>query len=249
MKRYFELLTLSSGMAGQGYAMTALAEAGSRDPSSWSWFVTRNSDVDALWGRAFRRASGTNAMARVARDWYDTRKPVSPRREYAAQLLRQAINRDDGDGHGEFGYCLLYVHCFHQHNPVELDKERGIAHLIYDSATSPYCEYLLAWYFFRGGIDDRCFDLVRAMALTRATVNRKGHGKDREVLARWIKKFDQMLSAEQKQEVEDLLKRGYPRSDEFRRPAFELLKKVGDLPPNAKFVSAKPLAEDEMWDR
>ncbi|QQL44009.1 sel1 repeat family protein [Sulfuriroseicoccus oceanibius] len=253
--RYGSLLALNAGTAGQKEALRNLAVVSSRpysrldDRSREVLFITSEESGDDLWERACRAGFvDSYYTGNIAQKLYDLHIPKSPRRDYATQLMKRMINRGDPEGHRNLGYCLMYVHGWHRYHPVELNKKRGIAHLIYGSAESHDCECTLAWCYFKGGINDRFLDRVRGVALARATINRRGHGGCETKLRQWIKDEGAKLSAEEKKQVEDLLKRGFPRSDEFRRPAFELLKEVGDLPPNAKFVSAKPLREDEKWD-
>lgn len=118
-----------------------------------------------------------------------------------------------------------------QDSPVR-DKRRGMAHYVYFSPESRNCAPFLAEALVSGRPEDH--DYVHGYA---AAVFALEHGmRSSDYYLKSLKeRARKELDDAQFEEATDLIERGYPGADEFRRPAFEILKDYGDLPEDAEY--------------
>ncbi len=131
--------------------------------------------------------------------------------------------------------CRTYYDRRRNTDPVKQefidDYQRGINHLILQSPRQHASGWLVNLY----SRNDEHRDMIKAYAIS-LSMEKQSRSKDskKEALAR-KKKILRDLDEKQKQAAEALYEEGFPTGEKWRRPAFEALKKIGDISPDYEF--------------
>ena len=173
-----------------------------------------------------------------------TKKPVSPQSKAGAHAIKEFQNYfkhtpDCKHVHLSFGGYLASIG---KHSPKDkIFKYRGIAHLEYMSKDR-YCAYWIAGYYIYHNVTRE--DKIKAAAAAQWALQRdRGQWKKNQL--RWYNKAMKGLNPKEKERVQELIEDGYPHADKYRRAAFELLQKVGDIPAHKKFIGQEEEEDDE----
>lgn len=158
------------------------------------------------------------------------RKGYAKKHQLATELFRRILKNGDCNAHDPFGIQHIQNHEIHQ--GTQEDSNRGFAHLIYHTNHSDYACHTLALYYMSEP-DSPSYNLPKGIATCKNTISRQD-GQHRKDMERWIKQ-ESKLTEEQKAELKQLTKDGFPTAEKFRRPAFKLIQASGDLPDYWKF--------------
>jgi len=164
----------------------------------------------------------------------------------AIKIYRGIIAREpDSDE----AYMELSLHFFYVKADGEAAKElskRWAALYAYRVSSSDYALHCLAWFMRDREILGGKFRApVRAVAaLEYAVTQSNGHWLATQ--KEWLDAERGTLTDAQKDEVRKLIDEGYPHAPKFRREAFEILKKAGDIPADSKFEAFYQASPPQM---
>jgi len=165
-------------------------------------------------------------------------KGYEAKHKEALKLFRGQLKTGVCGAHDSLGMQHLQEH--EEFKGTQKDSDLGFAHLIYHSTHSrDACWYLAL--FHMSEPHSTSYNLPKGIAVCKNTMNIMETKSDRftQRMKRWIEK-EKTLKPQQKEELDQLVKDGFPTSEKFRRPAFELIKKSGDLPADWKFNQRYP---------
>lgn len=152
----------------------------------------------------------------------------------AEKLLKKLIANGDCNAHDVLGNLRLRRH--EKFNGSKEEAELGLAHMVYHSNHSEYAVYGLVYYLCMHK-EMASYDLVKGAAASHYYLEKftgEKYAKRIHLAQRWLKAAEKFTDA-QKKEYKRLVDAGFPASELYRRPAYELLKKAGDLPTDWKF--------------
>lgn len=153
----------------------------------------------------------------------------------AEKLLKGLIANGFYVAHDELG--LLRVDRYIHKRAPKAEADLGFANLYYLSNRSSDALYYVFWLCAE---DEKypCYDLVRGAAAAQCYLKNYRKSENQWVIdyaEKLVKKAEQFSEKESK-EYRRLVELGYPMSEKYRREAFEMLKKAGDIPADARFA-------------